>query len=344
MTVQFGNKKVSRNGAPFVLAEIGVNHDGDMAKGRALVEAAAKAGADGVKFQLFRADLLLAQEAELVEYQKSAAENAHDLLQHLELDERDMADLIDLAHSHGLAALVTPFSAELVDAVVQMKADGIKLASPDLVNLPLVEKAARTLMPLVLSSGAADVNEIVRTFTWCGPHPRVLLHCVSSYPTPDECAALGAITALRENFPNELIGYSDHTQGTLTSALAVMAGVCFLEKHLTLDRAAKGPDHAASLEPDQFAEYVRNAHKAFVMRGLYQKKVLPIEEPVRRQTRQSIVAVKDLKEGHILSRDDLTVKRPGTGIPAAKYNSLLGKQLVRSVCAGAMLKKEDLEK
>lgn len=342
MAIQFGSKSVSVDGSPFVLAEIGVNHDGDVAKGRELVKAAARAGADGVKFQLFRAELLLADEAGLVDYQKASATSAHDLLKPLELDEAKMAELIALAHSLGLAALVTPFSMELVESVVNMNADGIKLASPDLVNLPLVEKAVSTRLPVVLSSGAAEMNEIERTLKWCGDHPRVLLHCVSSYPTSDEMATLGAICVLRRRFPDEIIGYSDHTQGTLTAGLAVAAGASMLEKHLTLDRHARGPDHAASLEPRDLAEYVITAKKAHAMRGAYEKKVQPIELPVRQQTRQSLVAARDLPAGTRLSDQDLTTKRPGTGIPAADYIWVMGKKVVRHVRAGAMLKKDDL--
>lgn len=340
--IRIGKKEISRDGPPFVLAEIGVNHDGDVAKGRELVKAAAKAGADGVKFQLFRAELLLAREAELVDYQKASAENAMDLLKPLELSEAQMAELIDLAHALDLAALVTPFSVELVDAVVGMKADGIKLASPDLVNLPLVERALKTPLPLVLSSGAADMSEIERSLEWCAGKPHLLLHCVSSYPTPDDVATLGAIAALREKFPRELIGYSDHTQGTMTAALAVSAGACFLEKHLTLDRAAKGPDHAASLEPRQLAEYVRYARMAHTMRGACEKRVQSIEEPVREQTRQSLVAVKNLPPGHVIAERDLTTKRPGTGIAAAAYREVIGRRVVREISAGAMLRWEDL--
>ncbi len=343
MVIHFGSKEVSRDGAPFVLAEIGVNHDGDVEKGRRLVDAAARAGADGVKFQLFRADLLLAQEAGLVDYQKASANSAQDLLKPLEMAEEPMAQLIAHAHSLGLAALVTPFSVELVDAVVRMNADGIKLASPDLVNRPLVERAARTSLPLVLSSGAAEITEIARSLTWLSGAPCVILHCVSSYPTPDEMATIGAITAMRAAMPREMIGYSDHTAGTFSAALAVAAGACLLEKHLTLDRNAPGPDHAASLEPDDLAEYVRFARRAFVMRGAYEKRALPIELPVRQQTRQSVVLTHNLPAGHVLTAEDVTVKRPGTGIPAAEMKNIIGRRLTRDVAAGVLLKRDDVE-
>ena len=344
--IEIAGRRITRDGSPLIIAEIGVNHDGDMGVARALVEAAKHAGADAVKFQLFEADQLLAREAGLVEYQKPAAGGGgvRELLQPLELIAGDLAALVACAKGLNMAAVVTPFSPGLVNVALACGAQAIKLASPDLVNRPLLEEAMATRLPLILSTGAARMDEIAETLAWLGEarSRTVLLHCVSSYPTPPEQATLAAIRVMRTEWQDLPIGYSDHTTDTFTGALAVAAGACVLEKHLTLDRNRRGPDHAASLELPQFREYVSLAKQAYVMRGPYAKGVLDIEREVRQQTRQSVAAAKDLAAGTILRREDLTVMRPGTGIPAAGLKDLIGRKLLRQVGKAALMQFADL--
>lgn len=341
------NKQISRDGPPFIMAEIGVNHDGQIPVAEALIDAAKLATADAVKFQLFDADLLLANSAALVDYQKAAADSPPDLLRPLQLTPAQMAPLITRAHAHGLAAVVTPFSPSLVPAVKDMHADAIKLASPDLVNLPLLEAAAATGLPLILSTGAAALDEVERTVQWLTTlnalDRTILLHCVSAYPTEPEHATLGAISAMRDTFPDLPIGYSDHTIETFSAALAVTAGACLLEKHLTLSRTRKGPDHAASLEPAQFAEYTALAKIGYAMRGPFLKSPQRAEMQIREQTRQSLTTTCDLAAGTKLTADMLTVKRPGTGIPAADLRATLGKSLRRALPRNTTLTHSDLE-
>jgi len=342
--ISLGATTVSRDGPPFVLAEIGVNHDGSVERARQLIEAAREAGAHGVKFQLFDARMLLAAEAGLVDYQKAAAGSAHDLLEPLQLTANQLTALVAHAHDHQLAAIITPFSPGLVAAAAETGCDAIKLASPDLVNRPLVEEVIGTGLPMIVSSGAATMDEIARTADWLGDvvERTVLLHCVSSYPTPEDAATLGAIQVLRHAWPEMAVGYSDHTTSEMTGALAVAAGACFLEKHLTHDRAAAGPDHAASLEPGQFAEYVKLAAKGYAMRGAYVKQVQPMEREVRLQTRQSVVLTRALPAGTVLNPAHLTVKRPGTGIPAEGLRDMVGRTLVAALPADHLLQLSDL--
>jgi N,N'-diacetyllegionaminate synthase len=229
---------------------------------------------------------------------------------------------------------------------VAMGVDAIKLASPDLVNKPLVEAAAGTGLPLIISTGAAELAEVERTVGWLyklGAGERsVLLHCVSSYPTPAERATLGAISVLRQRFGEMPIGYSDHTVETFTAAAAVVAGACVLEKHLTLDKTGKGPDHAASLEPLEMTEYCALARIGYAMRGPVAKQVLAEERAVREQTRQSVVSRQDLKAGTVLTRAMLCVKRPGTGVPAAEFERVIGNTLVHDVAANSVMRWEDV--
>jgi sialic acid synthase SpsE len=345
--LRIGARQLTRDGPPLVLAEIGVNHDGSADRALKLVEAAAAATCEAVKFQLFRAELLLAREAGLVEYQKRGqAQSAEELLGGLEMDPEQMKICVRRAQELGMAAVVTPFSPELVADCVAMGVDALKLASPDLVNKPLIEEATRTGLPLIVSTGAAELAEVERTVGWLwklGAAERtVLLHCVSSYPTPAERATLAAIAVLRGRFSDMVVGYSDHTVETFTAAMAVGCGAALLEKHLTLDRTAKGPDHAASLEPAQMAEYCALARIGYAMRGPFAKSPQDVESHVRNQTRQSVVSREALLSSTVLKREMLCVKRPGTGIPAADLDRVIGRTLARDVAENSVLTWEDV--
>jgi N-acetylneuraminate synthase/N,N'-diacetyllegionaminate synthase len=191
---------------------------------------------------------------------------------------------------------------------------------------------------LLVSTGAATIDEVRQTVGWLDDWavPFALLHCVSSYPTASGDANLGWIIQLREEL-NALVGFSDHTTEPISGALAVAAGAVIIEKHLTYDRGAPGPDHAASFDPAQFTEYVRMIRQAESMRGVGPKRVLAIEADVRRVSRQSVVAARTLAAGTRLSADDLTVQRPGTGISAARLEELVGRVIARPLAAGEML-------
>ena len=232
-----------------VIAEIGVNHDGDPATALALIGAAADAGADAVKFQLFRPPHLLSADATLAGYQEGRADSPRDLLEKLALNATALAPLRDAARAAGLAFVVTPFSVADVADLAELGVDAVKIASPDAVNPLLLEAAAGLGRPLWVSTGTCAADELGDAARHAAAADGALLQCVSAYPTPDPAAALGGIAALRERFPGVRIGYSDHTADEDTGALAVAAGACLLEKHLTHDPAAPGPDHGVSLGP-----------------------------------------------------------------------------------------------
>jgi N-acetylneuraminate synthase/N,N'-diacetyllegionaminate synthase len=326
-----------------VVAEIGVNHDGDLGVARRLIDAAAEAGADAVKFQYFRPERLLSNQAELAGYQQGKAASQRELLEPLALSIDALAGLVEHTHAGGLAAVVTPFSPADPAELAPLGLDAIKTASPDAVNPPLLRACAAVGLPMLISTGACDLDELADAATLLRVHATggALLHCVSSYPTPMDQAQLGGIGAMidRLNLP---VGYSDHTPATHTGALAVMAGAVVLEKHLTHDRSAPGPDHAASLDPAGMRAYVaavREAQRALGFRG---KAVTAIERDVRRVSRQSVCVVRDLPAGHVLSASDLTVKRPGTGLAPGALGGVVGQSLARAVSANDLLSAEDL--
>lgn len=334
---------LARAASPFVIAEIGVNHDGSVARARELVDAAREAGADAAKFQMFDARMLMSLDAVLAVYQRErGARDPRELLQGLQLAPAALGELCLHCERTGIVPMVTVFSLPLVDEARRQGWRAFKMASPDLVNRPLLEAVASLGRPLVVSTGAATIDEVAQAAGWLGRFDDVaFLQCVSSYPAPEDAAALGAMRALAQATGRDT-GYSDHTPATDTGALAVAAGATILEKHLTYDRSAAGPDHAASLDPAQFAEYVRLARRAARMLGSGAKELLAVERDVRAVSRQSLVAARALPAGHVLAAADLEVKRPGTGVAAARFGEIVGRRLARAVEADRVLVEEDL--
>ncbi len=367
--MRIGARDIALGAPPYVIAEIGVNHDGDPRRALELVRLAAHAGADAVKLQLFEADRLMSLAARLAAYQKAAGErDPIEMLRRLELSIDDMAPCVALAHDLGVHAIVSVFSVELVPVAESLPWDAYKAASPDITNKPLLDALAATGKPLIASTGASTIDEVRRAAGWLGPiHDRLaLLQCVSSYPTPIEMAELGGITALRRAFPALAIGYSDHTPDESTGLVAAALGATILEKHFTHSRDAQGPDHAASLDPALFAAYVNTTKVGVQLPGLATpdlppalrsamrlaaqpppwlepiKRVLPIEQDVRVASRQSLTTTRALPAGHTLTRDDITIKRPGTGIPPYELDATLGRRLARPVDADMPITHDDL--
>lgn len=345
-TLDIAGRRIGDDRPPFIIAELGVNHDGDPRRALDLVDAAADAGADAIKTQCFRADLLMSGASALAKYQADAGErDPRAMLRRLELPDDAMRAVVDRARSRGVLAIVTVFSLELVDDAASMGWDAYKFASPDIIHRPLIERVSAIGRPLLLSTGAASLDEAERAHQWLdnlGAADRcAFFQCVSSYPARDDDASLGGVGALRDALPCP-IGYSDHTPAIDAGALAVCAGAALLEKHLTYDRAARGPDHAASLDPAQFAEYARLARRAHAMLGPRRKRVLNCEADVRRVSRQSIVAARALRAGETLTRGALTVKRPGTGLPPYALAGILGRTVARDVAADTPLVEADL--
>ena len=329
------------NRSTFVIAEIGVNHDGNPEKARRLIDAAVDAGADAVKFQVFRADELATDSAPTAGYQKQfAGDSQQAMLRKLELSDDEFRGLRDYAQSRGISFLATPFGLKDVDRVAALDCMAIKIASTDLTNSPLLRKAAYTKLPLLVSTGAATADEIIGTAArlqaWGVADRLALLHCVSSYPTPLAAINLRAIANLsaRVGLP---VGFSDHTTSTAIGAWAVAAGACILEKHITLDRSDSGPDHATSLDAAQFAEYVAAVRQIDIALGSGEIGFRPVEEDVRRVARKSVVATRDLPAGTAITPEMLTIKRPAGGIEPDSIDALIGRTLTTAVTADSPL-------
>jgi sialic acid synthase SpsE len=323
-----------------VIAEIGVNHDGSVGRALELVDVAAKCQADAVKLQVFRASHLMHSSGSFAAYQKAqcAETDPAAMLRKYELSPEAIERIVYAIRQRGMMPLATPFSIRDVATIDSLHLPAIKIASPDLVNRPLLMQAARLGKPLLISAGGASMDEVAQAVDWLRSWeaPFALLHCVSSYPTPNRDANLCWIEEMARRF-NVPIGYSDHTTEIFSGAMAVAAGACIVEKHLTYDRSAAGPDHAASADPREFAEYVRLVRLADTLRGRPGKRVLKLEEDVRRVSRQSLVLSRSLGAGEILRREDLIIQRPGTGIPAAMSERVVGRKILAALEAGTML-------
>ena len=324
----------------FVIAEIGVNHDGCAKRAIELACIAAACGADAVKLQFFSATRLVHPSGAFADYQRQrvAAATPAEMLARYELGEDEVARVVEAVRDLNLVPLATPFSPDDVGRVESLGLPAVKVASPDLVNRPLLARAARLGRPLLVSTGAATVDEVALAVSWLRGWGTAfaLLHCVSAYPVPAEHANLCWIAELAARF-DVPVGYSDHTTVAVSGAAAVSHGACVVERHLTYDRDAEGPDHAASSDPQQFAKYVKLVREAEQLRGTPGKRVLDVEKDVRAVSRQSLVTTRALDSGEVVREDDLTVQRPGTKIPAASIGEVVGRRVRRAVPAGTML-------
>ena len=334
----------------FIIAEAGVNHNGDLALARRLVEIAKESGADAVKFQTFRAADLVTRDAPAAQYQtrNAGATRQFEMLKQLELPEAWHAELKTHADALGIEFFSTPFSESAVDLLVRTGVRRLKLPSGELTNKPLLEHAARSGLPLILSTGMGTLEEVEAAVGWVqaarpagysareGEVPLCVLHCTSNYPAAPEALNLRAIRTLA--FALQLpVGYSDHSEGSSAALAAVALGASVIEKHITFDRNAPGPDHLASMEPGPFTAYVAGLRELEAMLGDGRKLPHASELDTLAVARRSIVAAAALPAGHVLRREDLHLRRPAGGLEPAKLDALLGRTLAQPLTAGQAL-------
>jgi len=338
-TVLVAGRELRAGARPFVIAEAGVNHNGDLDLALELVAAAAHAGADAVKFQTFSAHRVVVAGARAARYAGGGSQR--ELLRGLELPSEAWGRLKLAAETAGLVFLSTPFDEGAVDLLADLPIAAIKVSSGDLTNTPLLRRIARTRLPVLLSCGMSTLAEVERGLQDLGDAPVVLLHCVSAYPAPLHDCHLAAIGELTRRF-GVPVGFSDHTKGDVAAIAAVALGACCIEKHLTLDRELPGPDHRASMAPDSFGRLVtaiRSAHSAV---GDAEKRLRPSEADASAVARRSLVAASDLPEGRRLRPDDVAARRPGDGIPPTAVDDVTGRRLRRSLAEGERLAWSDL--
>ena len=327
----------------FVIAEAGVNHNGDLALALQLCEAARAAGADAVKFQTFRAEDLVVPGAPTAAYQVSntGQQDQFAMLRALELSAEQHRAILAHCRRIGVEFFSTPFSVPAVDFLVQLGVRRLKLSSGELTHRALVAHAAATGLPLLVSTGMADLDEVREAVAWIEAsrgHLRdvVLLHCTSAYPAPDEALNLRAIETLARELRLP-VGYSDHSLGLEASIAAVTLGAVVVEKHLTLDRGLPGPDHAASLEPNEFETLVRGIRRVSAMCGDGHKAPRPEERDAARVARRSVVAAVDIAAGVRIEAAMLACRRPATGIAPREIERVVGRRTRTAIAASTVL-------
>jgi N,N'-diacetyllegionaminate synthase len=346
--ISVNGRKIGAGEPCYVLAEAGVNHNGDLGLAHKLVDTAADAGADAVKFQTFSADRLVTRRAPKAEYQQQrtgADESQHAMLKQLELDEAEHLQLLKHCQDRGILFVSTPFDEQSADMLERLGVRMFKMSSGELTNLPFQAHVARKGKPVVVSTGMGTMEEIaetVATVRSSGSPPLALLHCVSAYPTPPEDANLLAMSSLHVAFAVP-VGWSDHTMGLAISFAAVALGACVLEKHFTLDRSLPGPDHVASLEPDELKALIAGVKEVGSAIGDGRKRPRPAELNVIDVARKSLVAARDLKAGNVLASGDIAVLRPGTGMAPKYRDFLIGRRLNQDRAGGTLFEPADFE-
>jgi len=319
-----------------IIAEAGVNHNGSMESAKKLVDVAADAGADYVKFQTFKADTLVTQSAEKAEYQKiltDKSESQFEMIKKLELDKSAHDELIKHCEKKGIRFLSTAFDHDSIELLADLNIPLYKIPSGEITNLPYLRHIGRMGKPIILSTGMSTLEEVQKALnvlleSGSEKEKITILHCNTEYPTPMEDVNLKAMLTIREELGVN-IGYSDHTLGIEVPIAAVAMGATVIEKHFTLDRTLTGPDHAASLEPHELKSMVtaiRNIKKAM---GDGIKKPSPSETRNIPIARKSIVAKKPIKKGERYSEENITVKRPGTGISPIEWDNIINQKSIK---------------
>lgn len=334
-----------------IIAEAGVNHNGNLQLAEQLIEAAARAGADFVKFQTFRAANLVTASAEKAAYQKAnegsmAGESQLQMLAKLELNKEAHLHLIEHCKKHNIKFLSTAFDLESIDLLNELGIELFKIPSGEITNLPLLRKIAGSGKPVILSTGMATIEEIgdaidVLKQNGIPTDLITVLHCTTEYPAPLEEVNLKAMHSIGETFKVKT-GYSDHTKGIVIPIAATALGATIIEKHFTISRGLPGPDHKASLEPDELAAMVaaiRNVEKALGS-GIKEPSVSELKNRVA--ARKSIHLSKNLTAGHALTNEDMVMKRPGDGISPMLLDTIIGKKLKTDLKADTQLKPEHL--
>lgn len=340
-SIQLRGRRVSASDPCYIIAEVGVNHNGDANLAHKMIDAAKAAGADAVKFQTYRTDDLVLATAPKADYQKNktGTGSQSDMLRQLELPFEVFLALRKHCMDVGIDFMSTAFDPVSLDAVVSFDPICLKWPSGELNNTGLLKQAAQSRLPILLSTGMGSMTEIAAAVDLLSAHgcdDIVILQCVSNYPARIEDQNLRVIPAMAGVFGRP-VGFSDHTIGPFAAIAARALGMAVLEKHFTLDTAMTGPDHAASIMPDEFSQMVQVLRAVEMGLGDGVKRPLAAEEGIRAIARKSLVFRSDLPVGHVLTEDDLTAKRPGTGLAPDRIDLFLGLHLRRSVTRDEVL-------
>ena len=339
-SLRIGNRAIGK-GSTFITAEIGSNHNGNFPLAKVMIGEVSKTGADAVKFQIYRAERLVAEQAVSMSHTTGISRSQFERFKSLEFSLAQWSELAEHAKKCGLIFLATPFDEEIVDFIDSL-VPAFKIASGDLTNLPLIHQVASKKKPIILSTGMASEAEIGEILKHIPEDKVILLHCTSLYPTPIEKANLSTIPFLHDRFRLP-VGYSDHTESCLASLIAVGMGAVLVEKHFTLNKAQPFGDHPLSAEPDEFKNMVEDIRRVERSLGKYGKILSKEEQEMSKRARRSLVVKKDIKKGECITKDSVISLRPGTGISPLYLKKVIGKRSLCDLKKGTIIVQEDIE-
>lgn len=341
-SIRIGKKSIGESHPCFIIAEAGVNHNGDIARAQQLVNMAKKAGADAVKFQTFKAEGVVTTDATIASYARKNLGRIlaqQEMIKHLELSYDEFTMLKKYCDRKKILFLSTPHSFDAIDFLEPL-VPAYKFGSGDLTNIPALRYAAKKHKPMLLGTGMATLAEVrtaIRTIRKTGNNQIIALHCTTNYPCPLNEVNLRAMLTMRHAL-NCLVGYSDHTLGITVPVMAATLGAVMIEKHFTLDKTLLGPDHKASLEPLELSQMIAAIRDVETVLGSYAKRPTVSERDIMKIVRKSIVAAQNIPKGSLLRRDMLDIKRPGTGLPPVKLEALLGRKTKREIMKDELIR------
>ena len=330
--LKINNYEISKENSPFIIAEAGINHNGNVERAIEMVRAAKNADVTAIKFQTFKAREFISDSSLTYTYMsqgKSITESQLDLFKRCELSHDDFYKIKKTCDDEKIIFLSTPQNKSDLDFLLELGISAIKIGSDDFTNIPLLKYYSKTKLPIIISCGMATLKEIEETLTAIGAldgYPTALLLTTSEYPTPPQNVNLQKLRTLSEKFPGIPLGYSDHTQGNLASSIAISFGASIFEKHFTLDNSLPGPDHWFSSNPSNLKVWSDSIKTSYQMMG--SSEILPTESEIKMKTiaRRSIVALEDIDIGETLNEKNIGLRRPGDGLPPKMFERLLGKK------------------
>jgi sialic acid synthase SpsE len=350
--MQLYDQLIANFSRAYVIAELGSNHNGDMALARKLIDQAKQAGCDCVKFQSWTKDTIFAkqvyQENHFLsdDYRNRKDHTLESIVEEFSISERELLEMRDYCRQIGIHFASTPFAKREVDFLIDdLQADFVKIASMDLNNYPFLDYIARKGRTVMISTGLSTLDEIERAVTTienAGNRKIVILHCVSIYPPDDHLVHLRNMDMLRDNYPDYPVGFSDHTLGTMVPIAAIARGAAVIEKHFTLDKNMFGWDHKVSATVDEMAVITEAARRLPIVLGSYRRTLSDADRKKIPAFRRSLVAARPLKAGQVITREDLDCKRPGTGLPPEAMSILIGRPAKRDIAYDKVLDGDDV--
>ena len=348
--IKIGKTLIGDRHEPYIVAEVGINHNGELEKAFRMIEVAKQAGVDAVKFQTFKAEEFVSDKSQMFTYYsqgKKITESMLEMFKRYEFSDMEWVRIKEKCDSEKITFLSTPQNVSDMNFLLELGVSALKVGSDDFTNIPLLETYSKSELPMIVSCGMADIGEVHQALKAIGAldgYPTILLLCTSQYPTPPVDVNLLKIKTLLQAYPNIPIGFSDHTQGPIAASVAVAFGASFFEKHFTLDNNLPGPDHWFSENPDSLKVWVESIKSAKKMLGSAIVQPTKNEEEMRHIARRYIVAVEQINKGEILDNKNIGIRRTGKiGLGPYLYNDIIGKRAMKTIQKGTLVEIGDFQ-